>query len=83
MTKETRDLQIIQVRQIVAEFYEVKLFTGEPFPHFLPGQFLQFLVEDNRETFLRRPLSVHDYNSRTGELTLLIHAIGKDRKSVV
>lgn len=41
-----------------------------------PGQFVQVLIPDSPTTFLRRPISVCDFNTETRELSLLVRKAG-------
>jgi dihydroorotate dehydrogenase electron transfer subunit len=48
----------------------------EPFPAFLPGQFVQAKIDHSNEAFLRRPISVHYVDVENKELWLLIQIVG-------
>jgi dihydroorotate dehydrogenase electron transfer subunit len=76
MSKEIRDLQVVNNKEVRKGFFVITLNTGDPVPSFKPGQFLQLKVDGNSETFLRRPVSVHDFDSRTGLLKLLVQVVG-------
>jgi len=52
------------------------------FPDFIPGQFVQVLVENSPSTFLRRPISVHFADKSKRELWLLIQAIGEGTRKL-
>jgi dihydroorotate dehydrogenase electron transfer subunit len=48
----------------------------EPFPEFLPGQFVQVKIDHSENAFLRRPISVHSVNEKERELWLLVQIVG-------
>ena len=43
----------------------------------LPGQFVEVQVADSPQTYLRRPISICDYDSVTRRMTLLIRRAGE------
>ena len=45
-------------------------------PEMCPGQFAQLRVDDSRETFLRRPISLHSVDYERDELSFLIQKVG-------
>lgn len=61
-------------------FYLLELTPLEPFteiPEVEPGQFVEISVTDSGKAFLRRPISICDFDAATGRLTLLVKAVGK------
>ncbi len=82
MGKYVRDLTIKESRKAGSDLQLITLFTGQPFPGFLPGQFLQIRVDGSSDTFLRRPFSVHDYDSSSGELKILVHIVGNGSRTL-
>lgn len=53
-----------------------------PLPPMLPGQFVQLLVDNGSDTFLRRPISIHHVDYALNEFWLLIHMIGPGTRSL-
>ncbi len=51
-------------------------------PQMLPGQFVQLLIENAPNTFLRRPISIHHVDYAAQELWLLIHMVGEGTKKL-
>lgn len=43
----------------------------------LPGQFVEIRIKDSQSTYLRRPISICDYDSETLVMTLLIRRAGE------
>jgi dihydroorotate dehydrogenase electron transfer subunit len=76
MGKVIRDLEIVDNKEVRKGFFVITVKTGNPVPVIEPGQFLQLKVEGSSETFLRRPVSVHDFDSATGLMKLLIQVVG-------
>jgi dihydroorotate dehydrogenase electron transfer subunit len=76
MGKVIRDLKVIGNEEVSKGYFVITVMTGEPFLLIKPGQFLQLKVEGSSETFLRRPVSVHDYDINSGLMKLLIHVVG-------
>lgn len=46
----------------------------------VPGQFVEIQVPDAQNTFLRRPISVFDWDEKNGILMLLVRAVGEGTK---
>lgn len=82
MSKVVRDLQVIANQEIKKGFFIITVNTGTPVPDILPGQFLQILIEGSSETFLRRPISVYDFDNATGTLQMLIQVVGAGTSKV-
>lgn len=53
----------------------LKLMEGI-LPEILPGQFVEIKIPDTANTFLRRPISIHDVNFEKQTITLLIRVVG-------
>ena len=53
-----------------------------PLPAMNPGQFVEVLVENSPETFLRRPISINRVCHESNELWLLVHAIGAGTRAL-
>lgn len=58
------------------DMFLLSLYSAE-LPEIYPGQFVNVKVEGSPETFLRRPISVHDVDAEKGLLYLLIKKAGK------
>lgn len=82
MTKSVRNFQIIDNKRIKKDFFVLELSSEQPLPEILPGQFVQVRVDDSKETFLRRPFSVHDVDYKRNSLKLLIQIAGKGTSSL-
>jgi len=80
--KKTEDFKIIKKELYDENHLYFELQATSPFPIVIPGQFVQVQVKNNPDVFLRRPLSVHDWDSQNGILSLWIKIIGKGTKSL-
>ncbi len=55
----------------------MKLQSEEELPIILPAQFVEVKIPNASETFLRRPISIHDVNYDKNTISLLIRIAGK------
>ncbi|HRS98804.1 MAG TPA: dihydroorotate dehydrogenase electron transfer subunit, partial [Bacteroidales bacterium] len=62
MKKFISDFEVLYNLRLNNQYFLLKLFNEEPLPPILPAQFVQVKIEDSPETFLRRPISIHDVN---------------------
>ena len=76
MCKVIRNLEIVDNKEVRKGFFVITVKTGDPMPVIKTGQFLQLKVEGSSETFLRRPVSVHDFDNTTGLMKLLVQVVG-------
>ena len=80
--KKIEDVSIVVKALFDNNHLYFELQANPPFPLVLPGQFIQVQVKNNADVFLRRPLSVHDWDEHRGILSLWIKIIGKGTKSL-
>jgi dihydroorotate dehydrogenase electron transfer subunit len=77
MGKRAENLKVVENKHISDDFCVMTLESEFNLPDFKPGQFVQVKVEDSPETFLRRPISVHDVDFSNRRYKLLIQVLGK------
>ncbi|HEX2969270.1 MAG TPA: dihydroorotate dehydrogenase electron transfer subunit [Bacteroidales bacterium] len=77
MSKRIADLKVIQNIKLNNDFFILELLGDQKLPEMKPGQFVQAKVEGSPQTFLRRPLSVHDVDYGANTFKLLIQLAGK------
>ena len=75
--KEIHDFTVIQRHQCGEQYVKLVLGHGGTMQPVAPGQFVEVLVDDEPGVMLRRPISVHDVDSKAGTLSLLIQIVGK------
>ncbi len=82
MTKKVESLFIIDKKQVNSDNYVFKLKSSEELPIIKPGQFVQIKVNDSANTYLRRPISIHDVDINNRTITLLIQDVGEGTHSL-
>ncbi len=82
MKKYCNDLLIVKADQLSEKHVLLRLSQVDPLPEMLPGQFVEVLVPQSANTFLRRPISINYVDRANNELWLLIAAVGDGTKSL-
>jgi dihydroorotate dehydrogenase electron transfer subunit len=77
MAKRIEDLKVIENKRISNDFFVLELKGTNKIPDLLPGQFAQVRVDGSPDTFLRRPISIHDVDYERNTIKLLIQVAGK------
>jgi dihydroorotate dehydrogenase electron transfer subunit len=77
MKKYIHDLSVIQNRKVNNDHFILVLKCPVSLPQVLPGQFVEARIDHSPNTFLRRPLSVHDVDYDANTLSLLIQKKGE------
>ena len=83
MRKYVLDLRFTSVEQL-SERYLLLTATNPagPLPEMNPGQFAQLRIDESKETFLRRPISLHRVDYERNEVSFLIQKVGKGTASL-
>ena len=83
MKKYVLDLQVTSVEPY-GERYLLLTATNptEPLPEMCPGQFAQLRIDDSKETFLRRPISLHFVDYEKNEVGFFVQNVGKGTASL-
>ena len=82
MSKRIEDFKVIENKRIITDFYVLEIEGTEKIPEIKPGQFVQARVDGSPETFLRRPLSIHDVDYKRNTIRLLIQVVGKGTEAL-
>lgn len=82
MTKRIESLKVIDNKPLKKDFFIIELESGEKLPEMKPGQFVQAKVDGSKETFLRRPLSLHDVDYIQNRIKLLVQVVGNGTESL-
>jgi len=82
MAKRIEDLKVIGNKRLNDDFFILELTGNEKIPEFKPGQFAQVRIDGSHETFLRRPISIHDVNYENNSFKLLIQVVGKGTETL-
>jgi dihydroorotate dehydrogenase electron transfer subunit len=82
MTKRIEDLKVIENKRLNKDFFIIELEGNTKIPDLKPGQFIQVRVDGSPETFLRRPISVHDVDYVKNTFKILIQIAGKGTETL-
>ena len=82
MAKRIEDLKVIGNKRLSEDYFVLELTGNENLPEIRPGQFVQVRVDGSPETFLRRPISIHDVDYGNNTFNLLIQIAGKGTKTL-
>lgn len=82
MTKCIDDLKVIENKRLSNDFFVLELSVNGILPELKPGQFVQARVDGSQETFLRRPISIHDVDTEKNTIKLLIQVVGKGTQAL-
>lgn len=77
MKKFVHDFSVAINRPINKDHVILDLVCKESLPHILPGQFAEVKIDNSPQTFLRRPLSIHNVDYEKNTLSLLIQKKGE------
>jgi dihydroorotate dehydrogenase electron transfer subunit len=77
MAKRVENFTVRDNRRLSSDLFILDLTAGERLPELKPGQFVQVKVEGSPETFLRRPISIHDVDYASNSIKMLIQITGK------
>lgn len=80
--KSVEKLEIIKTELFDNGHLFIDLKLSDNHPEIQPGQFVEVKVENKADVFLRRPLSVHDYNKESKVLSLWVKIVGKGTKAL-
>lgn len=83
MRKYVLDLQVTRVEPL-SERYLLLMATNPTgrLPEMKPGQFAQLRIDESKETFLRRPISLHCVDYEKNEVGFLIQKVGAGTASL-
>lgn len=83
MKKTVTDLVVKHVTVVDGRYVFLCLhYPADRLPDVRPGQFVEIAVPLSPTTFLRRPISVHDFRPEDGELWLLVHVVGDGTRAL-
>lgn len=79
--KKIIDFEIQENRRLNEAVFLLALH-GKGVPDVLPGQFVNVRVDGSPSTFLRRPISVYDFDGAKGTLRLLVKIAGRGTRQL-
>ncbi len=74
--KQIVDFKLVEKRDFGRSVL-LRLRSGQSLPEMLPGQFVQVRVDGSPNTYLRRPISIHDVDSAQNEISLMVQRVGE------
>ena len=77
MKKYIDDFVVIQNQRLNHEYVVLTLQHPGFLPPMKAGQFVEVKVENGPNTFLRRPISIHDVDTANNQMKLLVQEIGE------
>lgn len=83
MKKYILDLRVVSNERPHSHYSLLRLTLPDaPLPPMLPGQFAQLQVDGAKNTFLRRPISIHYVDVEANEVWFLIQTVGEGTKTL-
>jgi dihydroorotate dehydrogenase electron transfer subunit len=82
MAKHIADLKVIENKRLNDDFFILELSSPDKLPELKPGQFAQVRIEASPDTFLRRPISIHDVDYGKNTFKLLIQIAGNGTRTL-
>jgi len=82
MSKRIEDFKVLENKRIITDFYVLEIEGADKLPDIKPGQFVQVRVDGSPDTFLRRPISIHDVDYKRNTIKLLIQVVGKGTETL-
>jgi dihydroorotate dehydrogenase electron transfer subunit len=82
MAKRIDDLKVLENKRLNKDFFILELTSDVKIPEFRPGQFAQVRIDGSPETFLRRPVSIHDVDNENNTFKFLIQIAGKGTETL-
>ncbi len=82
MAKRIEDFTVKENRSLNKDIFVLELTGNSYLPELKPGQFVQAKVDGSPETFLRRPLSIHDVDYEKNTIKLLVQIAGKGTETL-
>ncbi len=77
MKKYIDEFTVVHNRRLNPEYVVLTLQLDRELPEMLPGQFAEVKVDNGPNTFLRRPISIHDVDIEKRQIKLLVQEIGE------
>lgn len=77
MNKKSKEkLPVLANTWLNEKHFVLTLQLPSRYPEIVPGQFVELLVEGSPDTFLRRPISVHDVDAEKLTLDMMVKIVG-------
>lgn len=80
--KQLLDCKVIENTSLNQSYFRLVVTSDQPMGQINAGQFAELRVDGSGSTFLRRPISIHNYDSATNRLSLLINKVGDGTRAL-
>ncbi|MFA6923393.1 MAG: dihydroorotate dehydrogenase electron transfer subunit [Bacteroidales bacterium] len=80
--KYIKDFKILKNITISDDTFVLELQLRQKLPIIFPGQFVEVLINKSKNTFLRRPFSIHDVNTSKNTISLFIKKVGEGTEAL-
>ncbi len=80
--KKVELFTVTKNRRVNKEYLILHVASENDLPEIKAGQFVEIKVENAPNTFLRRPISIHEINKEKKEILLLIQEVGEGTKKL-
>jgi len=77
MKKYIDDFIVVENKRLNPEYVVLTIRLERELPEMRPGQFAEVRVDNAPNTFLRRPISIHDVDEGKREIKLLVQEVGE------
>lgn len=75
--KHIGDFKVVRNQRLNKEYVVLHLQYPHSLPEMEPGQFVQVKVDQSPNTYLRRPISIHDVDAKNHIIKLLVQIVGE------
>lgn len=82
MKKSVKDFRVKNIHKINAEHVVIEIQSNESLFGIKPGQFVNIEVLGSKNTFLRRPISIHDIDLENNIMHLFVKIVGDGTKAM-
>ena len=76
------DFRVVRNDKLSDDYYVLVLECPQELPEVLPGQFAELRVDHSPATYLRRPFSIYNVDSKANTLSLLIKKVGEGTRAL-
>ena len=80
--KFIHDMLVLENKILSDKYFLLSLQPPTTMPKINAGQFAQIEIKDAKNTFLRRPLSIHDVDYKRNVVKLLVQIVGEGTKKL-
>ena len=76
MKKYISDFTVVEKQTYGQQYFKLVLKHPDVLPEIAPGQFVEVEVKDNKNVYLRRPISIHCFDAEKNEIGFLVQVVG-------